>query len=93
MVDAGVVAGARELLVKSGFGAQNKLVVAERQHANYCAKHISTRLAELAPLRRSYGFSASFPQSEFQANRVLLAEQYDIVLDSDCAWTPSYELY
>jgi hypothetical protein len=83
----------RQLLRKSGFGVQNKLVVAERQHATYCAKYISTRLAELAPLRRAYGFSASFPQSKFEANSALLAERYGIVLDSDCAWTPSYELY
>jgi hypothetical protein len=83
----------RELIVKSGFGIQNKLVVAERQHAGYCAKYISTRLAELAPLRRAYGFSADFPQPKALTDRALLAERYGIVLDSDCAWTPSYELY
>jgi hypothetical protein len=82
----------RELLVKSGFGVQNKLVVAERQHAGYCAKYISTRLAELAPLRRAYGFSASFPRSKFEADRALVAELYGVVPDSNCAWVPSYEL-
>lgn len=52
-----------------GFGVQNKLAVAERQHASYCAKYISTRLAQLAPPRRAYGFSASFPRSKFEADR------------------------
>lgn len=36
----------RELLVKSRFGVQNKLVVANLQHTGYCAKYISTRLAD-----------------------------------------------
>ncbi len=83
----------RELLVKSGFGVQNKLVVAERQHAGYCAKYISTRLAELAPLRRAYGFSADFPLAKALTDRAVLEERYGIVPDSDCVWTPSYELY
>jgi hypothetical protein len=63
----------RELLVKSGFGVQNRLVVAERQHAGYCAKYISTRLASLGPLRRAYGFSRAFPKSEYEAQRDLFA--------------------
>ncbi len=83
----------RELLVKSGFGVQNKLVVAERQHAGYCAKYISTRLAELSPLRRAYGFSANFPLAKALRERAELAERYGIVPDNDCAWIPSYELY
>jgi hypothetical protein len=82
----------RELLIKSGFGVQNKLVVAERQHAGYCAKYISTRLAHLAPLRRAYGFSADFPRAKLLTDQAELAERYGVVLDSDCAWTPSYEL-
>jgi len=82
----------RELLVKSGLGVQNKLLVAERQHAGYCAKYISTRLAGLAPLHRAYGFSAGFPQPKAVTDRALLAQQYGIVLDSDCEWAPSYEL-
>lgn len=83
----------RELLIKSGFGVQNKLVVAERQHASYCARYISSRLAELAPLRRAYGFSADFPRAQALTNRAELAERYGVVPDSDCTWTPSYELY
>ncbi len=83
----------RELLVKSGFGVQNKLVAAERQHAGYCAKYVSTRLAELAPLHRAYGFSAEFPQPKAVTDRAELAEGYGVVLDSDCTWVPSYELY
>ena len=83
----------RELLVKSRFGVQNKLVVADLQHAGYCAKYISTRLAELAPLRRAYGFSADFPRAKALSDRAELAERYGIVLDNDCDWTPSYQLY
>ncbi len=82
----------RELLVKSGFGVQNKLVVAERQHASYCARYISSRLATLAPLRRAYGFSADFPQAKELSDRAHLAERYGIVPDSDCDWIPSYLL-
>jgi hypothetical protein len=83
----------RELLIKSRFGVQNKLVVADLQHAGYCAKYISTRLAELAPLRRAYGFSADFPRAKALNDRAELAERYGIVLDSDCAWVPAYTLY
>jgi hypothetical protein len=82
----------RQLVVESGFGVQNKLVVAERQHATYCAKYISTRLAKLAPLRRAYGFSASFPRSKFERDRAELAERYGIVPEDPCDWIPSYEL-
>jgi hypothetical protein len=83
----------RELLVKSRFGLQNKLVVADLQHAGYCAKYISTRLADLAPLRRAYGFSADFPQPKAVTDRAVLAERFGIVPEDDCSWTPSYELY
>jgi len=82
----------RELLLKSGFGVQNKLVIAERSHANYCAKYISRRFADLEPLRRAYGFSAAFPQSRAITARADLAAQYGIVPDNDCSWVPSYEL-
>lgn len=53
----------RRLIVNSGFGVQNRLVVARREHAGYCAKYISTRMAALAPLRRAYGFSRDFPRT------------------------------
>jgi hypothetical protein len=48
----------RRLIVKSGFGVPNRLVVARREHAGYCAKYISTRMATLAPLRRPTGSRA-----------------------------------
>lgn len=57
----------RRLIVKSGFGVQNRLVVARREHAGYCAKYISTRMATLAPMRRAYGFSRDFPVTEYDA--------------------------
>jgi hypothetical protein len=83
----------RDLIVASGFGPQNKLVIAEPQHAGYCAKYISSRLATLAPLRRAYGFSADFPRAKAIEAREALAEHYGVVPDrDDCDWVPSYLL-
>lgn len=59
----------RRLLVASGFGVQNKLVVARPEHAAYCARYISARLATLAPLRRAYSFSRDFPRSAWELER------------------------
>ncbi len=68
----------RALLTASGFSVQNKLVVAEPSHAGYVTRYISTRLADLAPLRRAYGFSRRFPEAhaarERQVEQALLAE-------------------
>ena len=61
------LAGWRRLIVKSGFGVQNRLVVARNDHAGYCARYISTRMAALAPLRRGYGFSRDFPRTQHDA--------------------------
>lgn len=52
----------RELIVKSGFGPQNRLEVARISHAAYCARYISRNLALVAPLRRAYSFSPQFPK-------------------------------
>ncbi len=87
----------RELLVKSRFGVQNKLVVADLQHAGYCAKYISTRLAELAPLRRAYGFSADFPLSDYEAQQRLIKADLptlsaDFGVEPECAWLPHWEV-
>lgn len=79
----------RSLILKSGFGVQNKLALAEPQHAAYCARYISTRLATLAPLRRAFAFSRDFPQSRHVTERRALAEQYGVVAESDCTWTPA----
>jgi len=82
----------RQLVVASGFGVQNRLVVAERHHAGYCAKYISTRLATLAPLRRAFAFSPDFPQSRFVQERATLAAEFGIVPEDDCAWMPARAL-
>jgi hypothetical protein len=84
----------RDLIVKSGFGVQNRLVVAADRHAGYIAKYISRRngLAVLAPLRRAYGFSADFPQARVLTERAELAERFGVVRDDACSWTPSYTL-
>lgn len=78
----------RELIRASGFGIQNRLVQAEPEHAGYCTRYISTRLAELAPLRRAYAFSREFPTPSWQAERStvnrILAE-----ISGRCSWEPS----
>lgn len=56
----------RELIQASGFGEQNKLLVAKPKHARYCAKYISTKLARLSYLRRAYSFSPNFPRFEYE---------------------------
>jgi len=80
----------RALLTASGFGLQNKLVVAEPSHAGYVTRYISTRLAELAPLLRAYGFSRGFPQPQAVKER----ERADELLDElgaspECQWEHS----
>jgi hypothetical protein len=61
----------RGLIQKSGFDVQNRIEVASREHAWYCSRYISRRLAPLAPLRRAYGFSREFPKSEYEERRGL----------------------
>jgi hypothetical protein len=81
----------RHLIVASGFGPQNRLVLAEPHHARYCARYLSGRLASLAPLHRAYSFSRSFPQSARtvrRAHRAELAESIGMV--PECDWVPEY---
>jgi hypothetical protein len=77
----------RALLTASGFGVQNKLVVAAPSHAGYVTRYISTRLAELAPLRRAYSFSRGFPQpqsvKDSKETKRLLDE---LGAKSECSW-------
>lgn len=77
----------RALLTASGFGIQNKLVVAAPSHAGYVTRYISTRLADLAPLRRAYGFSRRFPQARSVKDR-RETEELLAGLDAktECAW-------
>jgi hypothetical protein len=82
----------RELLGKSGFGPRNRIEIAGRDSAAYCAKYISKGAVELAPLRRAYGFSENFPRARALVEREILAEQFGVTIDSDCEWTPSYQL-
>jgi hypothetical protein len=82
----------RELIIKSGFGQINRLEIAQKTSAGYCAKYIAKGLAEVAPLRRAYGFSADFPRARALVERETLAEQLGVKLDSDCEWTATYLL-
>jgi hypothetical protein len=80
----------RDLLVASGFGVQNKLVVAKPSHAGYITRYISTRLADLAPLRRAYGFSQRFPQPEgVQMRNEVKDALAGIGARPECSWLPS----
>lgn len=83
----------RRLLAASGFGMQNKLLIAEPAHAAYIVRYISTRLAELAPLHRAYSFSRRFPQPQ----AVRLRQERDALLGelgarSECRWELSGSL-
>lgn len=77
----------RRLLLASGFGVQNKFLLAKPSHARYITCYISSRLAELAPLRRAYGFSQKFPQPQIVRER----QQTDKLLNElhaepECRW-------
>jgi hypothetical protein len=61
----------RSLLVDSGFGPRNRISVAQSKNAYYCTKYITKGPAELAPLRRAYGFSQDFPRTEYEQQRAL----------------------
>lgn len=77
----------RALLTASGFGVQNKLVVAEPAHARYVTRYISTHLADLAPLRRAYGFSRRFPQPQAVRERREIDEALaSIGARPECMW-------
>jgi hypothetical protein len=75
-----------------GFGVQNRLVPARQEHAGYCARYISTRLAPVAPLRRAYGFSADFPKVSPAAVRDELVSRFGIEPEDPCDWHPRHEL-
>lgn len=70
----------RDLIQVSGFGMQNRLVIARSAHAGYCARYISTNLAELAKLRRAYTFSRGFPRPP---------ERTRETADPRCDWLPT----
>lgn len=77
----------RELIQASGFGVQNKLVVARPEHAGYCARYISTKLAQLAPLRRAFSFSRTYPLAAIPAERRRVGEVGSAIgLEPECSW-------
>jgi hypothetical protein len=81
----------RRLIIASGFGPQNRLVLAEPQHAGYCARYVSGRMASLAPLRRAFSFSRDFPKSEWTVERARRAElAATIGMVAECDWVPEY---
>jgi hypothetical protein len=84
----------RELIAASGFGQQNKLLPAQPEHAGYCARYISTKLAELAPMRRAYSFSRDFPVSTYAKKQAEIAEAGALIgMRPACEWVPTYTLH
>lgn len=85
----------RAALTASGFGVQNKLKVADAAHARYCARYIGTRFAELAPLRRAFGFSQDFPRTPFltscRERAQLEAALAPLGVVPECDWAPEWE--
>jgi hypothetical protein len=80
----------RTLVVASGFGPQQHLDWAKPEHGKYCARYVSTGLADLQPLRRAYSFSRDFPQvpAWVDPNDAVAAE---VGMDPDpCAWVPGW---
>lgn len=83
----------RSLLVASGFGVQNRLVIAEPSHAGYITRYISSGLAELSNNRRAYGFSRRFPRSEAERGKRELATALDeIGARTECTWELTAQL-
>lgn len=81
----------RALVIASGFGRIQNLQVAQPKHAHYCSNYISTRLADLAPLRRAYGFSQSFPLSLREQERRERQEAGALIgMTSECEWVPGW---
>lgn len=69
----------------------HRVVEARPEHAGYIVRYISTRLADLAPLKRAYSFSRDFPLSDYDAERRRIAEVgKPIGLVPECAWVPSF---
>lgn len=81
----------RRMVAESGFGPQNRLVLAEVRHAGYVARYISTGLAALAPGRRAYGFSRSFPNTAYAEGRALLNIKVSAHADDGSAPEPTSE--
>lgn len=79
----------RELITASGFGVQNKLLVADPAHAGYCTRYISTRLADLAPLRRAYAFSKHFPRPPTDIRKEEISALLAEIAGSNCSWEVS----
>jgi hypothetical protein len=88
----------RELVTASGFGIQNRLVRASAAHAAYCARYIASDLADLAPLRRAFGFSRAFPLTDYEEGKKLVkahlpALQEAFGVEPDCVWLPDWEVW
>lgn len=81
----------RELVVASGFGPIQNVQVARPEHAHYVARYISATLAPVAPLRRAYGFSRSFPKAPWTDERLERAEAAEAIgMTSDCELVPGW---
>jgi hypothetical protein len=81
----------RALIEASGFGVQNPLETAHPRHARYCARYISSGFAEIAPLRRAFGFSREPPPVAGGPDPALLAA---VGAEAEpCYWVPVSEVH
>ena len=83
----------RRLVIASGFGPQQNIKLAKAKHAGYISSYISSRLANLNPVRRAFSFSRGFPRSEFDIEKRTKKEQKmlwaELGVHPDCDWLPS----
>lgn len=83
----------RNLIAKSGFGPQNKLLIAKTSHAGYCSRYIAANLAQLAELRRAFSFSREFPLSAWEQNkREKAQDREDQGIVPLCEWLPAVKV-
>lgn len=84
--------GWREAVHRAGFGTQQRLVVAKPQHARYCCRYISTRLAALAPAKRAYSFTPGFPKPPERRDEMEEWLATVGIVPERCDWVPAWWL-
>lgn len=82
-----------DLVVSSGFGPREDLSSAQPSHAIYIARYLSSRLARLNPVRRTFAFSKCFPRTEYEIEKIKKKEAdallRELGVEPECSWLPS----
>lgn len=82
----------RGLVTAAGFGVQQQLLRALPAHSGYCARYISTGLADMEPFHRAYSFSQGFPPVPAYTDPNDLAAAAMGLERDPCEWVPGYLL-